>query len=152
MRFLLTPSIYGPLLRFPLYAFDFRFSPLLYTIPTIFDSPLPPPYSIPSLVVSVVAIAVTEVLVYTSPPLRFYTFRFLIYNSLLSELRIPPLYLPIYDAPGLPSKTSNACITAVIAEVLAQISRTILGTLERCFKWYRTRESFLMYAPGTIQY
>ena len=113
-------------LRFmiPLYTFDFRFSPLLRTIPTIFDPPLPPPYSIPSLVVSVVAIAVTEVLAYTSPPPRFYTL-----DSIPSIL-----YLPIYDAPGLPSKTSNAYITAVIAEVLAQISRTILGTLDRCFK------------------
>jgi hypothetical protein len=58
-------------LRFtiPLYASNFRFSPLLRTIQTIFDLPLPLPYSIPSLVVSVVAIAVIEVLVYTSPPL-----------------------------------------------------------------------------------
>lgn len=100
-------------LRFmiPLYASNFRFSPLLRTIQTIFDLPLPPPYSIPSLVVSVVAIAVTEVLAYTSLPIRFYTFR----SSTFF-------------------KTSNSCITAVIAEVLAQISRTILGTLDRCFK------------------
>jgi len=125
MLFHLTPSIYGPLLRFPLYASNFRFSPLLRTIPTIFDPPLPPPYSIPSLVASVVAIAVTEVLVYTSLPLdsipsilypRFYTFR----SSTFF-------------------KTSNAYITAVIVEVLAQISRTI-----------RTRESFPMCALGMI--
>ena len=82
MLFHLTPSIYGPLLRFPLYASNFRFSPLLRTIPTIFDLPLPPPYSISSLVVSVVAIVVTEVLVYTSLPLQFYTF-----NSIPSNLQ-----------------------------------------------------------------
>jgi hypothetical protein len=32
------------------------------------------------------------------------------------------------------SKTSNACITAVIAEVLAYIFRTILGALSGCFE------------------
>ncbi|KAH8744871.1 hypothetical protein BGZ57DRAFT_918928, partial [Hyaloscypha finlandica] len=102
----------------------------------IFDSPLLPPYSIPSLVVSVVAIIVIEVLVYTLLSLRFYTFNFIpsIYDSLLlfSTYNLP-LYLPTYDAPGLPFKTSNTYIIAIIVEVLVQISRTILGTLDKCF-------------------
>ena len=77
MRFLLIPSIYGP---FILSTSD----PLLRTIQTIFDLPLPPPYSIPSLVVSVVAVAVTEVLAYTLLPPRFYTL-----DSIPSDLRRP---------------------------------------------------------------
>jgi len=92
-------------LRFP-HTFDLRFpftlstsdSLPLRTIPTIFDPTLPPPYSIPSLVVSVVAIAVTEVLAYTSPPPRFYTLdsipsilypRFYTLDSIPSDLRRP---------------------------------------------------------------
>jgi hypothetical protein len=73
MRFLLMPLIYDPFFDFPFTLLTS--DPLLRTIQTIFDLPLPPPYSIPSLVVSVVAIAVIEVLVYTSPLLQFYTFR-----------------------------------------------------------------------------
>jgi hypothetical protein len=103
---------------------------------TIFDPPLPPPYSIPSLVLSVVTIVVIEVLVYTLPA-RFYTLDSIpsIYDSLLLFSTYDlPLYLLIYDVPRLPSKTSNTCITAIIVEVLVQISRTILGTLDKCFK------------------
>jgi hypothetical protein len=55
------------LLRFPFtLSVLIRFLPLLRTISTIPDTPLPPPYSIPSPVISVVAMAVTEVLAYTS--------------------------------------------------------------------------------------
>ena len=46
-------------------------------------------------------------------------------------LRFP---LPIFEPPPTSSKTSNACITAVIAEVLAHIFRTILGALSECFE------------------
>jgi hypothetical protein len=49
-----------------LYTFDFQFLSQFRTISTVSDTPLPPPYSIPNPVISVVAIAVIEVLVYTS--------------------------------------------------------------------------------------
>ena len=71
LRFPFTPSV---LIRFP---------PLLRTISTIPDTPLPPPYSIPSPVISVVAMAVIEVLAHTS-----------IYGSLL-RFTVP--FSPISD-------------------------------------------------------
>jgi hypothetical protein len=76
----------------------------------IFDIPLPSPYLIPSPVISVVTMAVIEILAHT-----------LIYGSLHCST------VPF-------SKTSNACIMAVIAEVLAYIFRMILGAFSKCFK------------------
>src|SRR6202046_228932 len=100
-------------LRFTVPSFDLRtllafdsplhfrlpFNGFLRTISTISDTPLPPPYSIPSPVISMVPIVITEVLAYTP-----------IYGSLLSDFRLsnPPFFTLF--------KTSNACITAVIAE------------------------------------
>jgi hypothetical protein len=84
------------------------------TISTIFDIPLPPPYSIPSPVISVVAMALIQALAHFT--LRFTSLRF-----------------PTFEPPPTFSKTSNACITAVVAEVLAQMFRTILGALSGCF-------------------
>jgi hypothetical protein len=76
----------------PLYAFDFRFLPLLRTIWTVSTVLYPPSYLIPSPVISVVAIAVTEVLAYTSilylrftVPFSGLRFPLPIYSSLLSD-------------------------------------------------------------------
>jgi hypothetical protein len=74
------------------------------------------PYSIPSLVISIVAIVLIEALAHFT-------------------LRFPSLRFPTFEPSPTFSKTSNACITAVIVEVLVQIFRMILGALSGCFKW-----------------
>jgi hypothetical protein len=52
-----------------------------------------------------------------------------------SNLRSPPsIYGSLYRSTVPFSKTSNACITAIIAEVLAYIFRTILGAFSECFE------------------
>jgi hypothetical protein len=85
------------------------------TISTISDTPLPLPYLIPSPVISIVTMAVTEV------PGIYFTLRFpRRFTVPFSDLRFPSLiYGPLLRSTVLFSKTSNACITAVIAEVLA---------------------------------
>ena len=172
-------SIYGSLsdLRALLsfdspYTFNFRFAFLLYTISAVSILLYPPLYSIPSPVISVVAMAVTEVpgIYFTLRfPLRFplsdlrtvlsfdspftydfgssrYSFTFSLFDSKSSDfcgyngsyrgswyilyftvpsfdLRFPlPIYgsllrFPTFEPPPTSSKTSNTCITAIIAEV-----------------------------------
>ena len=91
-------------LRFTVPSFDLRtllafdsplhfrlpFNGFLRTISTISDTPLPPPYSISSPVISVVTLAVTEVpgihFTLRSPPSS--------YGSLLSAFRLSNLPLP----------------------------------------------------------
>jgi hypothetical protein len=107
-------------------------------ISTVSDPSLPPPYSIPSPVISVIAIAVIVV------SGTHFTLRFpLRFTVSFSDLRFP---LPIFEPPPTSFKTSNACITAVIAEVLAQIFRTILGALvgafSGCFEWCFGHDSY----------
>jgi hypothetical protein len=74
MRFLLTPSIYDSLI------------PSIYDSPLHFRLPILSPFT---LVVSVVAIAVTEVLAYTSPPPSILYPRFYTLDSIPSDLRRP---------------------------------------------------------------
>jgi hypothetical protein len=132
------PSIYEPSsLSILLYTFDFRFLSQFRTNLAVSALLYPPPYSIPSPVISVVAMAVTEV------PGTHFTLRFpLRFTVPSSDFRTSPFTL---------FKTSNACITAVIAEVLAQIFRTILGawsgtlsTISTTRQREREREYFLV--------
>jgi hypothetical protein len=80
----------------PLYTFGFRFSPLLRTISAVPDTPLLSLYSIPSSVISVVAIAVIEV------PGTYFNFRSppSIYGSLF-RFSNPPLPPPRPVMPAL---------------------------------------------------
>jgi hypothetical protein len=66
-------------------------------------------------------------------------------SGIYFDLQFP---LPIFESPPTSSKTSNICITAVIAEVLAQIFRIILGALvgafSRYFEWCFRYDSYDM--------
>ena len=98
-------SIYGSLsdLRTLLsfdspYTFNFRFASLLHTISAVSILLYPPPYSIPSPVISVVAIAVTEV-----PGIHFtlrFPLRFPLRFTNRSLLRFP-LYVRFRQFPIL---------------------------------------------------
>jgi hypothetical protein len=129
-----SPIYEPPSYSIPLYTFGFRFPPLLHTNLAVSALLYPPPYSIPSPVISVVTIVIIEV------PGIYFNLRSPspIYGPLLrftvpsSDLRFPPLRFSTFEPFPTSSKTSNACITAVIVEVLVYIFRTILGTFSRC--------------------
>jgi hypothetical protein len=89
LQFMVPSPIYEPLPHsIPLYIFGFRFSPLLRTISAVSTLLYIPPYSIPSPVISVVTIVVTEV------PGTHFTLRFpLRFTVPFSDFRTSPYLL-----------------------------------------------------------